>query len=173
MSARAVTKIELSPLLNAGRNWVLARWTRADGSGGEVYAEFRLKRAERYYIRKLEINAPTTRLLRDIPLARIEDAANANPAIREWVDQDVADDTIERARVAKAKRPKLTRTATLDHAFFSLVADAYRGAVANGLPPAKTLALESGAPPGTVNRWIATARDKGYLPKGQPGRVTV
>jgi hypothetical protein len=173
MSDRTITKIELAPLGNAGRNWVLARWTRADGSSGEVFAMFRLKRAERYYIARLEIVTPNTQLLRDIPLARIEDAANANPTIREWIDAGMDDDTIERAKVAKAKRPKLKRAGALDDDFFRLVAEAYRGAVANGLPPAKTLALDSGAPPGTVNRWIGRAREKGYLPPGQAGRVTV
>jgi hypothetical protein len=38
--------------------------------------------------------------------------------------------------------------------------------------PGKTLAEDTGTPQGTVNRWIAGARVRGYLPPGEPGKVS-
>ena len=73
---------------------------------------------------------------------------------------------------AAVKRPRLKRPAgrRLDDNFYIQVADAYRGAVAHGLQPAKTLAEDSETPQGTVNRWIATAREKDLLADAEPGR---
>jgi hypothetical protein len=35
-----------------------------------------------------------------------------------------------------------------------------------------TLAADSDTPPGTVDRWIAEARRRGYLPLGEPGKMS-
>jgi hypothetical protein len=172
---RSLTKLELVRATVSGRKgWVEASWERADGSTGDAIARFRKKKAERWYIAQLLVTLPTTARLRDVPLARIEDAANADPGIRKWIEDATDPETLKRAHTAAAKRPKLARSKSrrLDDDFFKLVADAYRGAVANGLQPAKTLADESDSPQGTVNRWIAEARRRGYLPAGQQGRVT-
>lgn len=172
---RTLTKLELIPAYVSGQpGWVGARWERSDGSKGNAFARFRLATAERWYIANLMLNVPTAALLRDVPLARIESAANADPKIREWMEAHTERATIKLARRAASRRPRLKRPAgrRLDDGFYRRVAEAYRGAVANGLPPAKTLAADSDTPPGTVNRWIAGARQRHYLPEGEPGKVT-
>jgi hypothetical protein len=177
---RSITKLELTRAWVSGKpGRVHARWERADGSHGDVVAYVRLKTAERWYIAQLLVDEPTSALLRDVPLARIqsaiESAIKSDPEMREWIASGVSTETIERASRAAAKRPRLKRPARrrLDDGFYKLVADAYRGAVAHGLPPVRTLAQESDTPPGTVNRWIARARELRYLPEGESGRVTV
>ena len=52
------------------------------------------------------------------------------------------------------------------------MAFAYREAVEAGLPPSKTLAEDADTPPGTVNRWIAQARERGFLPPAERGKVS-
>jgi len=174
---RTLTKLELSPAYVGGKpGWVDARWERSDGSKGNALALMRLRTAERWYIARLLVNVPTGELLRDVPLARIETAVNADPGIRKWVEQSADEETIERAKRDARRRPKLKRPATrreLDDAFYERVADAYRGAAAHGLRPTKTLSEESDTPPGTVNRWIAEARRRGYLPATSPGRTGI
>jgi hypothetical protein len=172
---RAITKLELIPTqVGKDRGWVTARWQRADGSRGEVTAHFRLLKAERWYIARLLIDLPTSPKLRDVPLARIETAVNADAKIQEWIETGAKPAIIDLRRRAAAKRPRLSRPRSrrLDDDFYGLVADAYRGAVVNGLPPSKTLAEDSETPPGTVNRWIAEARRRGHLPPAEPGKVS-
>jgi hypothetical protein len=172
-SNRSITSLELA-LDQFRPGWVHAEWRRADNSSGQAYVYLRLAAAERCRIYSIEIRVPTTARLRDVPLARIEAAANARPEIRDWAGEAMGEETVERAKTQAAKRVKLRapKSRRLDDAHYELVAAAYRGAVANGLPPAKTLADESGVPQGTVNRWIGEARRRGYLPPGEPGRVT-
>jgi hypothetical protein len=172
---RAITKLELIPVRVSGeRGWVDARWHRADGSKRSAIARFRRRDELRFYIVQLLVNLPTGELLRDIPLARIEQAANADPQIREWIldSLDLEPDAQGRLtwRRHRLKRPEARR---LDDAFYARVATAYLGAVAHGLPPAKTIAEDSDTPQGTVNRWIATAREKGMLRETTPGKVSV
>jgi hypothetical protein len=155
------------------KGWVDARWTRRDNSRGSATLRMSLKTSERWYVAELHLVAPTAATLRDLPLARIEAAVNANDAILDWVKQGVGEETMERARVARSRRPKLTApNGRPDDAYFEYLAECYRAAVAAGLPPAKTLAEESGTPPGTLARWIRKARDAGYLGDAEPGRVT-
>jgi hypothetical protein len=173
---RAITQLELIRATVIGQpGWVAARWRRADGSTDDATVRLRHKTAERLYIAEFLMVAPTAVRLRDVPLARIEQAINADAKIRVWVEQGTDEQTLTRARSAAAARPRLKRPEgrRLDDGFYQEVAAAYRGAVANGLPPSKTLAEDSDTPAGTVNRWIAAARERGYLPRGEPGRVTV
>ena len=172
---RSITKLELRQAHVGGRpGWVAARWQRADGSRGEVVAWFRAAAAERWYIAELRVSLPTTALLRDVPLARIEAAVNAAPKILEWIETAAPAETVRLMKATAAKRPRLERpSGRLDDAFYVRVAAAYAGAVAHGLQPAKTLADESDTPQGTVNRWIAEARRRGHLAAAIPGRVTV
>jgi hypothetical protein len=154
---------------------VYARWTRADGSKGEVWAHFRPKTAERLYIARLLVDLPSGALLRDVPFARIESAANADAEIRAWIESGSDPETIELIRREAAKRPRLRRPARrqLDDDFYARVATAYRAAVAAGLHPAQTLAADSATPVSSVRRWIAEARARDYLPDAEQGRVTV
>jgi hypothetical protein len=163
---RALTQLELVPGSNAGeRDWVKASWRRADGSGGSVWAQLRRKREHAWYVSRLQVDLPTGELLRDIPLAKIEAAANASEPIRRAVAEGV--------RAKHPPRTKLERPAgrKLDEQFYGQVAVAYIDAVVYGLPPAKTLAEDSDTPLGTVNRWIAKARELGYLQKTTPGKA--
>ncbi len=173
---RSLTKLELVHAHVGGvPGWVDARWERSDGSKGSAAAHFRHKKAEQLYIAQLLVTLPTGALLRDVPLARIEAAANADPRIRKWVENAAPADVVRVAHSAAAKRPRLERPKgrRLDDGFYERVAAAYTAAVANGLHPAKTLAEDSDTPPGTVNRWIAEARNRRFLPAAERGRVTV
>jgi hypothetical protein len=171
---RSLTHLELIRVQISGQPGVEAVWRRADGSKGRVVVQFRPRTPERWYIAWLHVILPTAALLRDVPLSRIEHAANADPKIRAWIEQGFDEATIERMRRDAAKRPRLERPAArrLDAAFYERVATAYRAAVRHGLPPAKTLAEDADTPQGTVNRWIAEARHLDYLPKAEPGKVT-
>jgi hypothetical protein len=106
---------------------------------------------------------PTAQKLRDVPLARIEAAVNANPSLHEWLDGAVPPGIVAGRRSRAAQRPKLERPTGrhLDDDFYRQVADAYRAAVANGLPPSKTLASDSDTPaePSTVGSLRLVAAD--------------
>jgi hypothetical protein len=172
---RSLTRLELLPAWVSGQpGWVQASWERSDGSKGSAFAAFRLKSASRWYISQLLIHVPTAALLRDVPQARIEAAANADPNILEWIEDANAEMATE-ARRLWARRPHKLRPPTkrrLDDAFYERVSAAYKEAVAFGQRPAKTLSEDSGTPQGTVNRWIAEARRRGYLPRAEPGKVS-
>jgi hypothetical protein len=60
----------------------------------------------------------------------------------------------------------------LDDDFYLEVARAYVGAVAWGLDPRKTLALDSLTPADTVARWIRESRKRGFLSAGEPGKAS-
>jgi hypothetical protein len=177
---RAITQLELVPVtVHDTPGWLRVSWKRADGSGDSVAVACTISlQSGRWIIDALLAEEPTSQKLREVPMARIEDAINAaGPAIHEWLEQAVDRRYLELARevaATHAKRRRLKRPAKrrLDDVFFLDVSFAYRDAVYAGLPPAKTLAAESGTPQGTVNRWIATAREKGFLPKAEPGRVS-
>jgi hypothetical protein len=172
---RTLTKLELIPAIVSGHEgWVEARWERSDGSKGNATAAFRRESADRWFISELLVTVPTSELLRDVPLARIKAAMNADSRIREWVERSAEPLDIDAQGRPIWRRDRLKRPAErlLDDAFYARVATAYIGAVAHGLPPAKTLAADSDTPAGTVNRWIAKARACGFLPPGEPGKVT-
>jgi hypothetical protein len=164
---RTLTELELIPAIRHDEHdWVDARWRRADGTKGKVLVQLRRKTEQRWYIAWLLASQPTGELLRDVPLARIEAAVNADERILKWVAEGV--------KRKQPPRPKLKPPASrrLDDQFYREVAAAYVDAVAHGLRPAKTLAEDTGTPQGTVNRWIAKAREKEFLPKTTPGRAT-
>jgi hypothetical protein len=170
--ARAITRLELHPAELAGqKQWVSAEWERADGSKGFAVVHVRWKTAERLKVFQLLIEPA---YLRDVPVARIEQACNANPKLREWIDRAVGEDLVKMRKVAVASRPRLKRPKSrrLDDDFFRSVAEAYSAAVRVGLPPGPTVAADSGTPLSTVHRWIAQARKRGYLPPGEPGKAT-
>jgi hypothetical protein len=120
-------------------------------------------------------------LVRDVPLNRIDTAVSMSMVFKDGLlelmdERPPADlDSAFKTAYADAPRPKLVRPkrSQIDDDFYRQVASAYRHAVAAGLQPGKTIAQDSGIPHGTVARWIAEARSKGFLPPTQPGRVTV
>jgi hypothetical protein len=173
---RQLVDLELVRATVAGdRGWVQARWKRSDGTEGRVTARFRPRTRTRWYIAQLQIDAPTSSLLRDVPLARIEDAVNADPVIRKWVEDGspaAIKAAVQRARTPRRHRLKRPASRRLDGDFFKNVGEAYREAVAHGLRPAKTLAEDSNTSQGTVSRWIAEARKRGHLPAAKPGKVS-
>lgn len=171
---RALTQLLLAPVNFMGSDGYLeASWERADGTGGKAILSFQPSKAERWHHRDIWMRKPTAEKLRDVPLARIEAAVNANPSLHEWLDEAVPPGIVAGRRSRVAQRPRLERPTGrhLDDDFYRRVADAYRAAVANGLPPSKTLAADSDTPAGTVNRWIAAARGRGYLPPATPGKA--
>jgi hypothetical protein len=173
--ARAITRLEIHPAEVAGqKHWVSAEWQRADGSRGFAAAHVRWKTAERLNVFQLLIEPA---YLRDVPVARIEEACNANSRIRDWIDRAFPQELVKTRKIEAAKRPRLKRPKSrrLDDEFFRSVAEAYSAAVLAGLPPGPTLAADSGTPLSTVHRWIAEARkpQRGYLPPGETGKATV
>jgi hypothetical protein len=162
---RTLTELELIPTIRHDEHdWVTAKWTRADGTKSEVVVQLR-DVAKRWKIAWLLAGQPTGELLRDVPLARIEAAVNADERIRKWLAEGVKR---KQAPRSKLKPPASRR---LDDPFYLEVALAYADAVAHGLRPAKTLAEDTDTPQGTVNRWIAKAREKKFLPATTPGRA--
>jgi hypothetical protein len=153
-----------------------------------VYVRFALKPDRKTWrLDRLLLVDPTGDALRGFPLSRVEAAANANALVALGLavgrNQDDPTDvpgwfrkyrarakTMEAAGRYLLERPKSRR---LDDAFYARVAEAYRGAVAQGLNPRQTLARDSGAAPDTVARWVGEARRRHFLPKGQPGKITV
>jgi hypothetical protein len=172
---RTLTQLELIPATVSGQHgWAAARWERSDGSSGRAFVQFRQRKPGRWYIAQLVIDTPTSALLRDVPLTRIESAANAaGSEIRQWIEDSAKLELQERRRqMPERHRLKAPTSRRLDDAFYREVATAYQQAAAWGLPPTKTLAEDSDTPPGTINRWIAEARKRRYLPKTTRGKAS-
>lgn len=175
---RALTQLTLAKVnfFGGAEGYVEVEWGRADGSRGKAVFSFTPYRAERWRVRDIYMRDPTAEKLRDVPVARIEAAVSAHTDIHEWLDEANPPAIKPGRRERAAKRRRLQRPAgrKLSPEFFKQVADAYQDAVANGLPPTRTLAQDSDTPPGTVNRWIATARHKyKHLPDPEePGKAS-
>jgi hypothetical protein len=153
-----------------------------------VYVRFALNRDRKTWrLVELRVPDPTGDVVRSLPLGRIATAANASHAVALGLaigrshdePKDLAAwfkyhrgraDAMQAAGRYLLERPKRGK---LDEAFYARVAEAYRGAVAMGLNPRQTLARDSGASPDSVARWVGESRRRGFLPKGQPGKVTV
>jgi hypothetical protein len=169
--------------------WLKARWRGGESAENVIFVRFQPPAGERstWLIDRL---APSRQsrgrlagLVADAPLYRIEEAVNASDVFRDGLlarldDPEPADldlahtDSYRGMPQPKLKRP---RRNALNDDFYRQVASAYRKAVAAGLPPGETMAKNSGIPRGTINRWIAEARDprRGFLPPAEPGRVSV
>lgn len=81
-------------------------------------------------------------------------------------------------RAAKGQTKESTAPTALAHPgrriseeFLRELATMYLWLVGEGLPPAPEIAQQTGAPVGTVRRWIANARQRGFLPPGRAGRA--
>lgn len=135
---------------------------------------------------ELVVTEPWLHRHRELPLARVEHAANADANTRfdlgRQLDKTIGGNHVSVAfemkkRISTRKltpRYYLERPAKrrLDDDFYESVARAYAGAVAWGLDPRKTLAADSGTPADTVARWISTARKRGFLSSGEPGKAS-
>src|SRR5438105_2681528 len=106
---RSITELNLVGALDAGNPVIYAEWLRADGSKGDAWARFRPRTAERWYIARLSIDIPTVHSLRDVPLARITDAVNADPHLRTWLEGGLDEDTLAQVRSDASARPRLVR----------------------------------------------------------------
>jgi hypothetical protein len=72
---------------------------------------------------------------------------------------------------ASGERPPLRKPERLDDEFLAEFAEAYRHVVAEGKWPAPTFAAEAQVTAKTVHKWVAKARERGYLPPGKQGNV--
>ena len=102
--------------------------------------------------------------------------------VEHWVAQsmraqitgsDVEQPSRGRDRQPQKRPPRapLSAPERIDSEFLQRVAQAYRYAVEDGLAPAPTLAAEASVTARAVHKWVATARQRGFLPPGQQGRV--
>jgi hypothetical protein len=173
---RALTHLHLE----AGpAGWVKALWRRGARSREHTcYVCFK-KKAGWWRPVELQATASTQEHLRDIPLHKIELAVNANPVVTEtlekWLNRKSPVDFAGAFGAALKRVPRIPLKPPagrrLDDSFYREVAFAYRDAVRRGLNPAKTIAADTHKPASTVNRWIAKARELGYLPPTEQGRV--
>lgn len=170
--------------------WLKAYWRREGGPENVIYVRFRKPKSSRQAWAPIGLQASkdsnppwlSTDLVSDVPLHRIDSAVAMSTVFRDGlldgIDEDQPADLDKAfARVyrkaprtlMKLERPKRSE---LSDDFYRKVATAYRWAIAAGLPPGKTIADDSGIPPGTVARWIAEARDRGFLPPTEPGKIS-
>jgi hypothetical protein len=161
--------------------WVEAFWRREGGKERSAFLRWEYDaNADWWKPVELRVNNPTRRGLAEIPLFVIEQAVNAAEVILDMLANpgDEAPTNLraafaERRNAARKRRPlRRPSTRALSDDFYRDVAAAYRDAIVRGLPPGKTIAEDTGAPTGTVNRWIAKAREKEYLPPSEPGKVS-
>jgi hypothetical protein len=180
----AKRKQEPQPLVieAAFGGWVRAIWH------GELVAYVRFAPLDEHglswRVAALLVDEASVRRYRDVPLARIESAVNADALVKfdlfQHLDKSMGDDVPsafamkDSIKVGMSPRQKLERPGTrrLDDDFYASVARAYADAVAWGFNPRKQLALDSETPADTVARWIRTARRKGYLSAGEPGEAS-
>lgn len=161
--------------------WVEARWRAGKPDEIVAYVRFALE-GLRMCLVQLDIREPYTRLHRDLPLGRIENAVNADANVRAelglGLDQDPGRDLPTffgmKRNIRGASRYRLERPETrrLGDDFYKAVARAYADAVAAGMNPRKTLADDSDTHADTVARWIREARRRRFLSPGEPGKAT-
>jgi len=169
--------------------WLKAYWRYgADAPENTVFCRFRRPRTKRQGWALIGLQASkhsdppwlSSGLLDEIPRLRIELAVQASEVFKDGLlegydaDQPTDLDAAFKRAYRKSALPELERPprSGLNDDFFRRVALAYRQAVTAGRPPTKTLAAISDTPPGTVNRWIAEARARGFLPQASRGKVT-
>jgi len=185
--AGALRTVRLMTMAHGPAGWVEVRWHLNDRElAGYIRLAFDRTHG-RYVAAELRLLDPTPEALRSLPLVKIIDAVNASDNIAVHVAQHLRDPApkdlvryFEKARSGTGPVLPLEREFRLSRPsgrrlpddFYEQVARAYTEAVAYGLNPRKTLAADSGTPADTVARWISEARKRGYLPPGQPGRIT-
>ena len=161
-----------------------AGWVEAEVRDTTLYARF-TRDGKSWKMAELRLYEPASDVLRTIPLARVQSAANATlTAVGLSILKNQPEPSDIRKWFAKEKRRAQAHrdagrfilerpdSRKLDDPFYARVAEAYRQAVALGLNPRQTLAHDSDAAPDTVARWIGESRRRGFLAAGRPGRVT-
>lgn len=89
-----------------------------------------------------------------------------------FADSTSASTLVDRVGASSGSLTELKApTAGLTDEFLDQLAAAYRELAAAKRAPAPAIAEQTGRPVGTVHRWIAEARKRGYLPPAQRGRV--
>jgi hypothetical protein len=181
-------KKESQPLVvepNFG-GWVRAAWHA--GEQDELVAYVRFAPVDEHGLAwrviALLVAEPSVRRYREIPLARIEAAVNADALVKLELfthrDGSIGADVPsafamkDSIKAGMSPRHRLERPSSrkLDDDFYVFVARAYADAVAWGLNPRKQLALDAETPADTVARWIRTARRRGYLSAAEPGKAS-
>lgn len=138
----------------------------------------------------LEVDEPhvlDAKVLRRVPLGRIEAAANApdNAKVirRRMLHHAVPSigDTLKTVARPRAVGPDVgewqplilavPKTRPYPSDFYGFVAAAYFAAAEHTPAPAVAIAEANGIPVKTVHRWIAEARTRGLLPPGRPGKA--
>ena len=130
-------------------------------------------------------------LLREIPVGRIEAAANAQLVVGQPAGAPVGsrppasgppgtyDDGWETAGGVLVERPVSRRRLRVGEtegrgrpdSFYEAVAAAYRNLARRSSRPAAELAEEHGVPVTTAHRWVKEARRRGFLAPGRPGKA--
>jgi hypothetical protein len=170
--------------------WLKAFWRRnAEDTDNVIFCRFRPPKTKGQAWALVGLHASkdsnppwlSSDLLEDVPRHRIELAIQASEVFQDGLlkDKDVVVDPNDldrefQRRYREAAPMRLERPARneLDDDFFRKVAMTYRWAVAAGRAPLDAMAADSDIPRGTVARWVATARERGFLPPAQPGKVS-
>jgi hypothetical protein len=166
------------------------------GDGGWVQARFKardLSKQQTVYVRfapddtrwravELWLRDPSPKVLRALPLTRIEHAVNAresgqiafglaagheNPTPAD-LPAHFKDKRRRIVQPFKLERPAGRR---LDDSFYERVAFAYRQAVARGSKPRRAIADAAGVTTDVAGRWIYEARKRDFIPKTSPGKL--
>jgi hypothetical protein len=130
----------------------------------------------------------TGETLRHLPIARLTKLATDQVALRLVSDEDgsvraVSAHPPEDLAVGEERRVEIAgevdanfarqtksprRRGPLREEDLKRVAEVYRGAIARGRPPTKTVAGELGVARSTAGRWVAEARRRGVLGRAKP-----
>lgn len=171
-------------LVEGRGGWARVTWHA--GRADEVVADVRFvfdEPALTLRVVELRVSEPWVRRHRDLPLSRVENAANADANFKAHLglamkkapgDLDVYFSLKSQTHSEKVQpRHRLERSAgrRLDDDFYASVGRAYAEALFEGLNPRKTLAADSNTPADTVARWIREARRRGHLSPGAQGKA--
>jgi hypothetical protein len=176
---RGMTNDEIHLSVGDG-GWVRARFTPRDLSEQTAYVRF-APHGTRWRAVELWLRDPSPGLLRALPLNRIVHAVNASGQIAFGLKVGHENPSpVDLPAHFKDKRRrivqplKLERPAgrKLDDSFYERVGFVYRQAVGRGLKPRRAIAEAAGVTPDVAGRWIHQARNRDFIPKTSPGKVT-
>lgn len=159
-----------------------AGWLRCDWPAGRAFVCFRRGRGRRLVTAALFQLEPTRESLRDLPLHRIEVAANAGGDLTRTLHARLDEPQVAIGSAAfvaaftgfAKPEPKLVRPAgrRLDDDWYRQVAEVYIAAKDRGEKPRAAVARLAGVSTDVAGRWIYEARKRGHLAPTRPGRVS-